>query len=409
MRQSFRWFLSLPALSFLLSSCTEAGPPRWTVAVDTLSNGAVHVVNAPPAGEEEVWRLEEVLRIGTVDEEGPSSFGQVRGLAVTRSGEIVVLDAQAKELRVFSPSGEHLATYGRQGAGPGEMEAPFGLVLAPDDRLWVPDHATSRMSVFSARAGFETSYPLRIYSYGWVWGGVMADDGRVLEPSVMAPPDWKPALRVYDAGMRQLDSIPLPEPPETADPTDLPNVFAWAAPGGRARGGVQVPFYPQQRDLLDPEGVFWSVDRGDGSYRIKRWTPGGDTTLVLETRRAPVPVTAPERDSAMAEILEGLEQFGVTKLDASKIPDTKPAVASVFLAEDGKLWVETPAPDSLHLYDVYDRAGRHVMTVATSLRIDPWIHPLVRGDTVWALVKDELDVTYVVKSAVATRMGGSSS
>jgi len=63
-----------------------------------------------------------------------------------------------------------------------------------------------------------------------------------------------------------------------------------------------VPFYPYGQDFLDSQGMVWSTDEGNPSYRIKRWKPGGDTTLVLETHRPREPISQQERDSAVASI-----------------------------------------------------------------------------------------------------------
>lgn len=146
-------------------ACGSAGVEgEWKVQVDTLPNGAVRVVHVPPADPAPTWVIEEELRIGTVDEPGPMSFGWLRGLVVTADGRIVVLDAQAKELRVFGPGGKHLATYGREGGGPGEFLGPNGLKMGPDGRLWVPDPDNLRMSIFDVDAGFVTSHPYTPWS-----------------------------------------------------------------------------------------------------------------------------------------------------------------------------------------------------------------------------------------------------
>ncbi|NIQ58551.1 MAG: hypothetical protein GWN71_35895, partial [Gammaproteobacteria bacterium] len=170
----------LVAVLLAASACGrgDAGP-AWAVIEDTLESGVVRVVNVPPeAGDEPEWVVEEELRIGAVDAEGPTSFGQVKGIAVTGDRDVAVLDALAQEVRLFGPGGAHLATYGSKGAGPGEMEGPWGLMRSADDRLWVPDHTNDRMSVFHPARGFETSYRVHFYMYGWVWEGAMLDDGR---------------------------------------------------------------------------------------------------------------------------------------------------------------------------------------------------------------------------------------
>ena len=71
---------------------------------------------------------------------------------------------------------------------------------------------------------------------------------------------------------------------------------------------VYAPFYATGAGFLDETGEGWASTPGDPSYPVVRTTPGGDTTLVMETRRSPLPVTDAERDSAMSVIHEALTE-----------------------------------------------------------------------------------------------------
>lgn len=394
---------ALAAFVVFLTGCGHAASGRtWTVTVDTLPTGAVHVVNTPPAHDPgPTWTLREELRIGSVEAAGPTSFGQLKGIAVAGDGRIAVLDAQAQEIRVFGPSGEHLATYGGKGGGPGELEGAWGLMRSPDDQLWVPDQGNARMSVFDFGAGYVTSYPLRILMWKFIWGGAMGDDGRIFKPSMTLGPPRRNVLRVYGPEMALLDSLPLPDPPDV-NPKDPPGAFYWELPGGRGMGYIGVPYYPLGLQVVDPHGMIYSTESGDPSYRIKHWMPGGDTTLVIETRRASVPVTTAERDSVIQSLRADLRQRGLPDQDWSKIPDMKPAVLSMFVTDSNRLWVQTSSADSLRRYDVYEPDGRYAGTVATPLNVYHWVSPVVRGDRIWAIVTDTMDVQYVIRAQMVS-------
>jgi hypothetical protein len=160
------------------AACAESqAGSGWTATVDTLPNGAVHVVNTPPVSDEvPPWQLEEELRIGSVDGEGPTTFGELKALVVDSAGRIVVLESQAQEIRSFDRNGRHLATFGGKGGGPGEFENAFGLMQTSDGLFYVPDQRNARMSVLSPDSGFLRSYPLTLLRYGYVWDGVMRQD-----------------------------------------------------------------------------------------------------------------------------------------------------------------------------------------------------------------------------------------
>lgn len=374
------------------------------VVIDTLSNGAVHVVNPAPDPESEPrWTLEEELRIGSFDEAGPATFGQLRGLTVTEDGHIVVLETLAQELRVFDADGEHLATYGGKGGGPGELQGAWGLMRDADDQIWVPDYRNARMSVFDPDEGFRRSFPYRVFTRGFVWSGVMTDEGRILKPSMTLEPERREILRVYDMEMNLVDSVLIAEPSDV-EMDDYPGTFYWEAPGGVPNIVMGVPFYPRATRMLDHRGTEWFTGAGDPSYRIMRAVPGGDTTLVLELTRSAIPVSEAERDSAVNDIRDQLREVGgaeATNQDWSKIPDVMPAVTGMFVAESSRLWVEA-ASDSVRTYDVFERDGKYVGTVETALNIWPWVAPIVRGDRIWAIVTDEFDVPYVVRARITS-------
>jgi hypothetical protein len=405
----FRGVMLFPTWVIILGTACgdDEEATRWIVKSETLASGTVHVVNTPPAqGVRPTWRLEEELRIGSVDAMGPTSFGEIKGLAVTEDGRISVLDSQAQELRVFGPTGEYLLTYGGKGGGPGEMEGAYGPMLSPDGLLWVPDSRNARMSKYDPGRGFTISHRLNILSRAYIWRGVMSADGHVLKPSIVLNDERSRVLRVWDSEMTLFDSLPMPAFP-TEDPKNPRNSFYWEAPGGMPSGYIGVPYFPQSQEAIDPRGVIWSTSHGDPSYRIVRWVPGGDTTLVIETRREPVPVTAAERDSVIAQIRDQLRERSAAQQDWSKIPGVKPAVTSMFVADDGRLWVRVASSGEAREYDVYERDGRYVGTAVTPLQVWRYLSPIVRGDWFWAVVIDDFGVSYVVRARIRTAMGPS--
>jgi hypothetical protein len=111
-----------------------------------------------------------------------------------------------------------------------------------------------------------------------------------------------------------------------------------------------------------------------------------------------VPVGAQERDSAISVLRERLGELGAPDQDWSKIPQVHPAVLSMFLSDEGRLWVRTPSTDGSRTYDVYRDDGRYVGTAVTTLPVLEYVPPTVRGDRIWAVVTDELDVPFVVRA-----------
>lgn len=377
------------------AACRQGqNPPGWETTIDTLDSGAIHVVHTPPP-HAEAWFLEEVLRVGTADEEGPSSFARLHGLVVLDDQRFAVLDGITQDVRVFSADGTPAAVHGKKGSGPGEFETAFGLMRDSRGHLWVPDYRNARMTVLDPDVGLLRSKPLRVLSRGFVWSGAMMNGDRLWKPSISIGPPRTNIMRVFDSEVELIDSLPLrPDPPVDRD--NPPGAFRWEAPDGRSGGYAAVPFYPSTKTVIDPAGAIWSTGYGDPSYRIVRWVPGGDTTLILETNRESAQIPTTERDSAIAQVREYLADVGGAEQDWSKVPTAYPAITGLFLSEAGDLWVETREGEN-EVFDVYDRSGKYQKTVVNSLNTTSWLKPVVRGNDLWAVVEDEMGVQFVVR------------
>lgn len=399
---------ALVATAFVGACTGEGGETGWTVSVDTVG-GTVRVVNtAPSTGAEPTTVADEEFRIGTVEGGGATSFGLIRSVAVLQDGRFAVADGQPEEVRLFDREGHHLRTFGGEGAGPGELRGMQGVYVDHEGLLRVAEEGNARLSIFHPVRGFVRSFPLRLFSYGFQgpWRAAIDSAGRTLVASAGQYGEgrfWN-MLRIYDPSMNQLDSIPYYDYTDDVQREDLPG--AWRISLGTGSWTwARIPYYPQPHETLAPTGEFWNSREGRPQLEVARWSPAGDTSLVLFSRRQPDPVTPAERDSAMAELRAGFAQRGsaLPKLEASRVPATKPPLYGLSLDDRGRLWARLtdPAADTT-VYDIFSREGRYAETVSFPFGIDRWIPPVVHGDTVWAVVTDEVDVQYVVRARLRT-------
>ena len=395
--------MTLLAVAWIaLTGCSDtASQSEWTTVRDTLPSGAVHVTNIPTADVSPTWSLVEELRVGSVDGGGPDMFGYLKGLVVLDGGAFVVLESQVQELRVFGPDGTHIVTHGRKGQGPGEFVNANGLMLGPEGRLWVPDARNGRMSVFGAEDGFIESFPFSDGNFGWVWNGTMVAGSRIYRPV------WdgiQEQIHVYDLTMKRIDSVLLPTDgaeDEEYDPRSQPGTFYLERNSGYNL--FLIPFFPSGISFIDSRGARWFTQEGDPEYRIRRWQPGSGTTLLVETRRLPVPVHMAERDSVIYEMRQSLLSMGVGRqFDWSRIPNVKPAVEDIFESVENNLWVRIPSDGDEVLFDVYSENGAYLGTASLGSGLNHFdsVIPVVRGDLVWLVVTDELDVSYVVRARI---------
>ncbi|MEX2530892.1 MAG: 6-bladed beta-propeller [Gemmatimonadota bacterium] len=377
--------------TLVLTGCGDGGPGSddWEAAVDTLANGAVHVSN-PAEGrwaEGEGWQLVEEVRIGSASEDGPDLFGQIAALEMGEDGRIYVLERQSRELRIFAPDGEHLRTVGREGGGPGEFRDVIGLGWHADGELWVVDPGNGRFSVFTPEGDFVRTHPRTMSGYSMPWPGGFGREGEVFEVGFVpgAQLGTSAVIRFGD-GMKSADTIPVPVERETEQ-------FVLETENGRT--SATVPFAPFTVWRLDPTGFLW---HGFSSrYRLTRTGLDGDTLLVVERTFEPEPVTAEEREEA----LENLEWFRAQggEVDARRIPSEKPAFYSVLVADDGHIFVVPGSRpgEGVRSLDVFDPDGYFLGELDVEPPLSPTPFPVIRGDRVLAVVRDELGTPYVVR------------
>lgn len=379
---------------------------RGTVVIDTLESGTILVRNSPPAERyaSPRWVLEEELRIGTLEGEGPDLFGEIKGIEVDEEVRIYVLESQAQEIRVFGADGSHLFTFGRKGEGPGEFTGAHGLARAPDGRIWVPDHRTNRYSVFEPDGRFVTSYRTQFWRYGYIWCCGFGRDGMLYDEAGRNPDDQEDRrryLRRFDDSLELLASLPEP----AAAPGYEPNTYTFPDPSGAFdRGVMRVPFGAGRSVAFDSRGGFLTMmtDR----YRIEQLDFVGDTLRIIEAELEPVRVSAAEREAAIARVREFAEQVGGGSVDFSRIPATKPLLVSSLVDDADRLWVRTATAVEGTTFDIFDAEGRFLGAVRADFEIPGYWRPTIRGDYLYTLVEGELDEPYVVRARLALSEGG---
>lgn len=388
--------LPLCLVVLAVSACGRDAAGGWRGSVEELPGGGVLVKNPEQGvwkrGEE--WTLAEDLRIGSMDQPGPALFGEVVAVEADPLGRVWVLDRQARELRVFDAGGAHVRSIGREGGGPGEFKDPIGLAWAPDGQLWVADPSNARFSVFDTAGRYLASHPRRVAGYSMPWNGGFDREGRLYEVApVGSGDDFRSAVLRFDAAMQPADTLLLPRVESRQ--------FELTTPGGGMMA-VSVPFSPGVAVAVDPRGFVWTgtTDR----WRLHQQSPAGDTVRVVERAAEALPVTAADRQEAIAG-LEGFTRQG-GRIDESRIPRHKPAFLDVTVAPDGHLWVRPtlPAGERGAAFDVFDPEGRYLGRVRLPGGMSRWPPAIVRGDAVLGMAHDSLDVAYVVRARI--RRGG---
>jgi hypothetical protein len=397
------------ALSIVVLGC-RAGDARWG---GTMTDSAgVTIVANPAEGiwtDADRWTVEEELRIGAAEGDPHYQFGDIGGIAVDSRGRIFALDAQAQHIKVFSPEGAYEQTIGRPGGGPGELRGALALLMGPGDTLLVPDQGNMRINRFgpdgssigSVRVVVESRMPMLFRASA---SGMMAEQVRTF-PRYREPASEGDALLRLASDGTVADTI-----------MTFPSGKAWTFDRHYHFFEVEPAW-----DLVDPGEIVFAA--GD-EYRIAVYTDGRlrrivtmpyerqpvgeeDVAVILaemERRYAARGISAELRQAILRERLHFAEFF--------------PAILTLAAGPVGTIWVQHVQPPSElsdealassrqdHIvedfgaseWEVFDCEGRFLGVVAMPERFKPI---LFRGDVIYGVSRDELNLEYVLRLHIA--------
>ena len=386
------------AMACMAAAMTACGEPT--------SDSGRHMDELAPLG------YTEELRIGSV-EDPDFGFSEVRQVRVSDRGDVFVLDAMSRDVRVFDSDGELLRVIGGPGEGPGEFASPVSMGLL-GDTLWVADVRNRRIIWFSAdgellwttptlgatvesgvRGVTLTVVPSRPLPDGFIESdrAIMVGSDREIRP-------YRYPVVLFNRDGEVVDTVRW----ETADE----NAVSFRVGGRQGYAPVLRPARPV--DIAAPDGrviVDWSVPENttDGTMTIVRLDSAGDTAYSTDLRYTAVPVPSSVLDSLVTPMLVVAGSMGATERElesalrsAIQLPTHRPPVRTVRAGADGSVWLQLNAPDDDAAdWTVVASNGQPRGRVRLPARMQ--IHHSALP-TVWVVELDEFDVPWLVRLSV---------
>jgi hypothetical protein len=357
---------------------------------------------------DEGWTVRQELVIGTAEGEAEYQFGQIAGIDVGSDGRLYVLDQQAREVRVYSPEGEFIATMGQAGAGPGELSQAAGpLFVGPGDTVRVPDALQPRITRYTPAGEPAGSYPLPMADGIPVRWMEAPDQDLVQQSMIMQLPNQQEVepknliLRRGPSGEVEDTLLELPIGETVNLAGDQPSIRL---------------FEPEPVWAIGLEGqVFYG---NNSEYSVNVRSPEGDLTRIIRKPGERRPIT--DSDAAeLRRIIEGLwadqglpPQAMEMMSQALSFADHYPAYANIMGGPEGTLWVQgVQTPDELAsqgqtfdiqdlgsaTWEVFDAQGRLLGTVSMPGRFTPLAFI---DDAFYGVLRDELDVQYAARMSL---------
>ena len=396
--------------------------------------------------------LREVSRIGMID--GPPEYllGTAPTFTVGPDGSLFVADQGT--LRHYDATGTYVRTIARQGRGPGELRSVVGMDLSDDGLVAVLDLGNRRVNVFSPDgtlvreirlgAGPEAGRPaygrdaIRWDDDGQLWIG-LNPPRRGADTLGAAPRPLFGRLAGHEA---VTDTVFLPPRAWAGCERRLPSYSGGFMEDNRLR---HMPFAQWSRGRTGVLAFGCSA-----SFTIDVARPGGGLTR-LSKEWEPRVRTDPEyeywsdgfrganlqrrrNNEILISLGRAAEVMPIPPIPI--LPRERPAFLRLWFTDDGRLWAWPGAPgwsrawteeelgflrqqaggeripprfwaywNPTDGFEVFDADGRWIGHVDTP---ETWAtapypgrgDPYFRGDTVWALVREEFDVRYLVRFEV---------
>lgn len=128
--RSFLAILPMASIALLATGCGEQAAPSPRIEVDS---AGVRIVTIDPLASDAECSLSEepTFYVGDSEDSDEQWFTRVLGLARLSDGSVAVADDYTMQVRIFDPSGAHIRSMGREGEGPGGVQAPVADVASP--------------------------------------------------------------------------------------------------------------------------------------------------------------------------------------------------------------------------------------------------------------------------------------
>ncbi|MDX1394896.1 MAG: 6-bladed beta-propeller [Gemmatimonadota bacterium] len=384
--------LGLCPLAAGVSGCAER--PAAPVTTTRDSAGIVIVESAAPAWPVgEGWTVDTAAVLDlTRTGEGPEhELFRVQDVLRLTDGSFAV--ALPTEIRLFSRSGEYIATVGREGEGPGEFLRLSRLVLLEPDSLIAYDYWQRRAMVYGP--GLEVARVVRFDREH-----MRRESFDVLDDGFVFMESW-PSVLVQDAPIG-LVRMPLPvlRATRTGEIVDTVAIAAGSESVRlRTERGIAdaMPAFGRDSHLAVHQGRIVLGDAVGLDYRVL-----GPTGEVERIVRASFDTTLPQdilEAERHARLGDDPSPTRIRFWEDLPIPADRPAYAELVVDATGAVWLKehrgelvNRLSEDLHPWEVFSPEGVWLGPVALPANLTVFE---IGADYVLGVFPDELDVEHV--------------
>lgn len=263
MLKILRWTVYFVVLSFLSASFS------FSQKIETKDGiRLIHNEKSGKWGNQPKISLEYIKNIGDLESDDDNIlFYMPSDIAVDKAGNIYVLDSGNHRIQKFDPEGNFIASFGRQGQGPGEFQYPQSIDIDAEGNIYVADSGNQKVHILKPDGTFDKDIKIADESPGVI----RIRDGKIIQGKGASAFSLEMGMRTEEEELPKLIKVVNLEAEvlsEFGDQKDYKD-FLVNRLGNRYHffvdkaGNVYVAFDYQNRiEKYSPEGkLLWRADR----------------------------------------------------------------------------------------------------------------------------------------------------
>ncbi len=309
----------------------------------------------PPKGTPTKMFLDLEAVIGESDDP-EKAFSQLSSFVVDDEDIIYALDFKEQKIKVFDDSGNFIRAFGEKGQGPGELQMPASIHLAPDSQLVVND-ALSRKIVFFTKQGKyidHISYATRMQLSNLL----MDAQGNFLARELkLEGQEMFFEIVKMDSEMNSLFSL---------DKMGFP---------------VPVPGSGNKINMMDMIAIYQIDSMGNiyygrnREYEINIYTPEGKLVKSVRKEFQPQKITDEDKEEMLGRLDSVSGMAPVNLREMFEFPKMFPPFQYFSVDEADRIIVRTWEKGKEHdefVHDIFDSEGRFIAQFVSKINISIW-------------------------------------
>jgi hypothetical protein len=340
------------------SAYNQSQKPESNANVEVI-DGVEYIHNTDtPLYPDKTITFEEDLSISGEDKDGNIILFNPRLSLVDDNENIYIIEIQDQVIKVFGSDGRYIKTIGAKGNGPGEFQMIIYLAVTKDGELVVMDQRARRTSFFDSSGQFLKSFRwvtryfhfILIKSLSYIISEIVTSDDRQF---------WYLYVKEIDFDGKEIRSygeFTMEEP------------LIIRQGDGTYYGSLPDP--PRSIFVGDHDrGLFYHCL--NNKYSIEVYDSSGKLFRKIDRPYEPVPFTKKDAEKYRAKFDN--DPFGVLSkaARAMKMPKVKSIISRMFVDDESYLWIRTneikqKEDKILTAFDIFDSDGYYYTKVWTA-------------------------------------------